>query len=190
MSNLIVYKSNTGFTKSYVDMLERRVLPCEVVEISKLKKEQLKEAEYIFYGGPLKNNVIEGLDKFLKHYKLFEDKNVFIFCTGIQPIDQEKKENVITANGLEFYHIRLYLLPGGMDFSKMSPLKQKMIKFGLKAAAKSGKMPAGVSPEMIESRLTTPINLVNSNALDRMVEVYHMCKLRPKNNWLHRNFFH
>ena len=128
MSNLIVYKSNTGFTKSYVDMLERRVLPCEVVEISKLKKEQLKEAEYIFYGGPLKNNVIEGLDKFLKHYKLFEDKNVFIFCTGIQPIDQEKKENVITANGLEFYHVRLYLLPGGMDFSKMSPLKQKMIK--------------------------------------------------------------
>lgn len=181
MGNLIVYKSNTGFTKRYVDMLERRVLPCEVVEISKLKRDQIKNADYIFYGGPLKNNVIEGLDKFLKHHKLFENKNVFIFCTGIQPIDQEKKENVITANGLEFYHVRLYLLPGGMDFHKMSPMKQKIMKMGFKAAMKSDQIPAGVTPELIEQRLNTPIDLVSNSAIDRMVDVYHMCKLRSKN---------
>lgn len=182
MSNLIVYKSNTGFTKKYVDMIERRVLPCDVVEVSKLKKDQIKKADFIFYGGPLKNNVIEGLDKFLKHYNLMENKNVFIFCTGLQPCDQEKKENVITANGLDFYHVRLYLLPGGLDVSKMSPLKQKMMKLGLDAAFKSEKMPAGVTREMIDSRLSTPLDLTSPNAIDRMIDVYHMCKLRSKSD--------
>ena len=180
MSNLIVYKSNTGFTKKYVDMIERRVLPCEVVEIGKLKKDQIKKADYIFYGGPLKNNVIEGLDKFLKHHKLFEDKNIFVFFTGIQPIDMEKKENVITANGLEFYHVRLYLLPGGLDISKMSPMKQKMMKLGLNAAFKTDKIPVGVSQEMIEQRLNTPLDLTSPTAIDRMIDVSHMCKLRSK----------
>lgn len=181
MNALIVYKSNTGFTKKYVDMLERRVLPCEVVPIKKLKKSQIKDADFIFYGGPLKNNVIEGLDKFLKHHKLFEGKNVFVFCTGVQPIDNEKKENVITANGLEFYHVRLYLLHGGIDFTKMSAFKQKLVKIGLKMAMKKEGNQLGVGPEMIDTLLSTPRDLTDPRAIDRMVDVYHMLKIRAKN---------
>ncbi len=182
MGNLIVYKSNTGFTKKYVDSLERRVLPCEVVEISKLKKSQIKNADAIFYGGPLRNNVIEGLDKLLKHDKLFGDKDVFVFCTGVQPLDAQKRQDVIDANGLSYYHVRLYIYPGGIDFSKMSPLKQKMLKFGLKKAVDSGQAPAGTTAEMIEQALSVPRDLVNTAELDRMVDVYHMSKLRKKSN--------
>lgn len=180
MANLIVYKSNTGFTKKYVDSLERRVLPCEVVEVSKLKKNHIKEADAIFYGGPLKNNVIEGLDKFLKFDKFFGDKDIFVFCTGIQPVDAQKRDDVINANALSYYHVRLYLYPGGLDFSKMSPMKQKLLKFGLKKAIDSGQAPAGVTPEMMEQALSTPRDLVNTAELDRMVDVYHMSKLRKK----------
>ena len=182
MANLIVYKSNTGFTKQYVDSLERRVLPCEVVEVSKLKKDHIKKADAIFYGGPLKNNVIEGVDKLLKHHKLFGDKDVFIFCTGIQPLDDDKRTNVINANGLSFYHVRLYIYPGGMDISKMSPLKQKIMKLGMKKAMSSGQVPEGVTEEMIEQRLSSPINLVRTEEMDRMIDVYHMSKLRKKAN--------
>lgn len=180
MANLIVYKSNTGFTKEYVDSLERRVLPCDVVEVSKLKKDQIKNADAIFYGGPLKNNVIEGLDKFLKHHKLFGEKDIFVFCTGIQPLDQDKRENIINANGLSFYHVRLYIYPGGLDISKMSPLKQKIMKMGMKRAMASGQLPPGASEDMIEERLNHPVNLVDTRQLDRMVDVYHMSKLRKK----------
>lgn len=182
MANLIVYKSNTGFTKEYVDSLERRVLPCEVIEVSKLKKEHIKKADAVFYGGPLKNNVIEGLDKFLKFHKLFGEKDVFVFCTGIQPLDQDKRENIINANGLSFYHVRLYIYPGGLDISKMSPLKQKIMKLGLKRAMSSGQLPAGATEEMIEERLSHPVNFVDTRQLDRMVDVYHMSKLRKKSN--------
>lgn len=176
MESLIIYKSNTGFTKRYVDSLERRILDSKVVDIKDLRKSDLKEAKFIFYGGPLKNDKIDGLDKFLKYYDLVENKNIFIFCTGISPLDDKKKENVILANGLNLYHVRLYLLPGGFDFNKMSKFEQKMIKLGLKMQAEK----QGFSKDLIESRLNSSVDLVDLNKLDRMVEVYHAVKLKEQ----------
>ena len=82
MKNIIFYKSNTGFTKKYVDMLENRISPLEVYPINKISKKLILEADNIFYGGPIKNNVIEGLAKFLKKYKYMKNKNIFIFEIG------------------------------------------------------------------------------------------------------------
>lgn len=173
MENLIVYKSETGFTKKYVDSLERRLPDSQVVEVKKFKAKMTKDVDFIFFGGPLRNSKILGLDKFLKHYEKFKDKNIFIFCTGIEPINDEKKDSVITANALNYYHVRLYLLPGGMDYSKMSKVMQKMVKIGLEAAAKKQNLPL----EQIQGRLTTPIDLTDISKLDRMLDVYHRIKI-------------
>lgn len=174
MKNLIIYKSNTGFTKSYAEMLSRRVVPNEIIELKHLRLKDLKEADNIFFGGPLRNNVIEGLNKFLKHYDLISDKNIFIFATGIEPITDEKKENVIFANGLDLYHVRLYLLPGGMDVSKMSAIKRKLFKIAMKQASKK----EGISEDLINQRFSTPIDLTNSSNLDKMVDVYHRVMIK------------
>lgn len=180
MKTLLVYMSETGFTEQYVEMLKPKLVNPEIVNIKDLKKSMIKEADIIFYGGPLRNNVIRGLDKFLKHHQLFEGKEVLIFATGIQPIDDDKKQNVIDSNGLHLYHVRLYLLPGGMDISKMSPMKQKMIKFGLKQAIKNGQVPEGITEEMMEQRFAYPINMVTPNAIDRMVYVYNVLVSRKQ----------
>lgn len=177
MENLIVYKSDTGFTKKYVDSLERRLPESEVVDIKKFKVKMTKDVDFIFFGGPLRNSKILGLDKFLKHYEKFKDKNIFIFCTGIEPITDEKKDIVITSNGLNYYHVRLYLLPGGMDYSKMSKIMQKMMKIGLEAAAKK----QNLTLDQISARLTTPMDLTDVSKLDKMLDVYHLLKINKNN---------
>ena len=106
-----------------------------------------------------------------------EDKDVFIFAVGIQPLDDEKRENVIAANGLEFYHVRLYFLQGGMDLQRMKPLQRKMMMLGLKMASKQNQ---GVDVELLKERLSTPLNFVSSSNLDRMVDVYHRVILNRK----------
>ena len=173
MKNLIIYKSNTGFTKEYAEILQRRI-GGDLVEVKRLKKKMLIEADNIFYGGPIRNNVIESLNKFLKYYDYIEDKNIFIFAVGIQPATEDKKDNVITANGLDLYHVRLYLLNGGMDITRMSKFKQKLMLYGSKLAAKK----EGISADVVESRLKTPINMVNSDNLDRMIEVYRKVNIK------------
>lgn len=176
MKELIVYKSNTGFTKKYIESLNRRLDDPKVVDVKKLKKKDLKEAKYIFYGGPLRNNKILGLDKLLKHYELIEDKNIFVFCTGIEPINGEKKENVISANGLMYYHVRLYLLPGGLDISKMPKTQQFLMKKGMNIAAKR----EGVSVDLLASRLNNAIDLVDLTKLDKIIDVYRKVKLKDQ----------
>ena len=100
MKTILIYKSNTGFTKKYVDSIERRLVDIEVVPFKKTKWSKLKNYDTIIYGGPLRANKIEGLSKLLKRYNKIQDKNIFIFATGIEPMTDSKKEDVIMANGL------------------------------------------------------------------------------------------
>jgi menaquinone-dependent protoporphyrinogen IX oxidase len=177
MKNLLYYKSNTGFTEKYVNMLKNRIVPLDVYKINKISNKDLKDADNIFYGGPIRNNVILGLDKFLKKYKHIKDKNIFIFAVGIQPATDEKRHLVITANNLDSYHVRLYLLPGGLDIKKMPPLQRFLMKIGLKQAAKQE---GGASSDLILSRLSVPMNNVDNANLDIMVNKFHDVNIGKK----------
>ena len=173
MKNLIIYKSNTGHTKEYSEMLERRISG-KLISIDNLKKNDIKEADNIFYGGPLRNNVILGLKKFLKYYKLFESKNIFIYAVGMEPYSEDKKENVIASNGLDLYHVRLYFLQGGIDLSKMKFPMRQLLLYGLKRSLKK----EGLSEDLLEQRINNPINMVNSSNLDHMIDIYHRVIIR------------
>ena len=173
MKNLIIYKSNTGHTKEYSEMLERRISG-KLISIDNLKKNDIKEADNIFYGGPLRNNVILGLKKFLKYYKLFESKNIFIYAVGMEPYSEDKKENVIASNGLDLYHVRLYFLQGGIDLSKMKFPMRQLLLYGLKRSLKK----EGLSEDLLEQRINNPINMVNSSNLDHMIDIYRRVIIR------------
>ncbi len=176
MKQILIYQSKTGYTKKYVDCLSRRIADLEIVEAKKMKWRELKNYDFIFYGAPLRNNKILGLDKFLKHYEKFKDKNIFIFATGFEPISDSKKENVILANALNYYHVRLYLLPGGLNFSKFPKVLQKIIAKGLKEEAKKQNLPE----EQVLNRIDNPIDMTDMNSLDKMLDVYHALVLKGK----------
>ncbi len=175
MKELLVYFSETGFTKKYVESIERRIPGIEVVFIKKLKKKQIKESDMIIFISPLRGNKIRYLDKFLKYYDLMEKakKDIFIIATGIEPISDSKKEGVILANALNYYHVRLYLLPSGIDISKMSKFKQKMLRMSIKVASK--KEPMLNNTLDMFSRC---IDFTNINLLDPILEKYHSVKIR------------
>ena len=165
METIIYYKSNTGFTKEYVDLLAPRIECNKIFDIKKIKNKDLKTGSNIIFMGPLRNNVIVGLNKFLKHYEKMDKKNIFVFAVGIEPASNDKKENVITANGLELYHVRLYLLPGGFDIERYRGIKKSFMKTIFKIASKK-------RPEL-KMISTQRINLVNGSNLDKMVDVFY-----------------
>jgi len=165
MKTIIFYKTNTGFTKEYVELLKPRIQCEEAYPIGKISNKLIKNADNIVFLGPLRNNVIQGLNKLLKKYNKIEQKNIFIFGVGIEPVSDTKKENVIMSNGLELYHVRLYLIQGGFDLNRYKGIKKVFIKSIIKIASKK-------QPEMgmIENR---SINFVSGNNLDKMVDVFY-----------------
>ena len=103
-----------------------------------------------------------------------KDKNIYVIATGIQPPDDEKRDLVITTNSLDEYHVRLFLLLGGLDINKMKPLTKMMMKLSIKMAIK--KDPS--QKEMLEQRLNGSLNFVSNSNLDRLVDIYRRVNLR------------
>lgn len=178
MKTLIIYKSNTGFTKQYVDMIKRRIYDADVVPVNKFRKKMIKDYDFIFFGGPLRNKQIQGVNKLLSCYEKFGDKDIFIFATGIEPIVEGSREDIIERNGLNLYHVRFYLLPGGMDISKMSKFNQFMIKAGLKNQFKKQGYSKEDTESMMNTALMMPRNFVNEGSIQRMMEVYQILRIK------------
>ena len=118
MKTLIIYKSETGFTKRYAEMIEHRTSDSTLVELKKLKKKDIKEADFIFYGGPLHNNVIIGLSKFLKHHKLFDGKDIFIFpqqlLRGFKNANQKCTKDIFIERAKKIYGEKIIIMAGNI----------------------------------------------------------------------------
>ena len=171
MKTLILYTSHCGHTKRYANSLKVRVLADEILEAKSISYKQIKNYDTIVYMGPLKNNVIEGLHKLMKFFDKIKDKNILIAACGLSCIrpDDYQKKLIITSNDLDDKHVRLYMLPGGMDLSLMHPIKRFIFKTALKYQMKNNDTP-GASVGM-ENMLRNGVDYVNLDNLDRMVLV-------------------
>lgn len=176
MKSIIIYHSQCGHTKKYAEDLKTRILADEIISVKKLSFKKLKQYDTIFYGGNIKNNVIVGLNKLLKKYNKIKDKNIFVFGVGLsfQTNVDYTRNLIITANGLDDKHIRLYLLPGGFDIKLFSPFKRFLIKTGIKIFKSKNK--DSNSTTALNMLIGNGINLVNINNLDKMVNVYNKIK--------------
>jgi menaquinone-dependent protoporphyrinogen IX oxidase len=171
MKTLILYTSHCGHTKRYANSLKVRVLADEILEMKHVSYKQIKDYDTIVYMGPIKNNVIERLNKFMKHYEKIKDKNIIIAGCGISCIrpDDYQKGLIITSNDLDDKHVRLYLLPGGLDLSLMHPIKRAIFKQVIQYQIKKNDTP-GASIGL-ENMLRNGVDYVNPDNLDRMVKV-------------------
>lgn len=165
MEAMIFYKTNTGHSKEYAELLGPRISCSEIYPLNKFNLKKIKDVKNIIFIGPIRNNVVQGLAKFLKKYDEFKDKNIYICAVGIKPNDAQNKESVIVANALNYYHVRLYILRGGFDISRFSKVKQFFIKLIVKIASKK-------YPEL-SMMISHPINLVSGYDLDPLVNVYY-----------------
>ncbi|MGP1413886.1 MAG: flavodoxin domain-containing protein [Bacillales bacterium] len=123
--SIIYYKSNTGFSKMYAEILKPRIEASLILDIKNIKKKDFINYKNIIFIGPLRNNNILGLKKFLKKYKSMKNKNIFVLAVGMEQETSEKREIVINMNRLHKYHLRLYFLMGGFNFNKLSNFKKK-----------------------------------------------------------------
>lgn len=174
MQNLIIYKSNSGHTKRYAEALHTRI-GGDLKEYSLNSFKNIKTYDSIFFGTSIRNNKILHIKKFLKQYKKIKNKNIFVFVTGISfmNVDDSLRQNIIDINGLFDKHIRLYLLPGGFDVSKMKPITQFMFRRVSKMKKIADKS------NNISYLIENPIDFVNFDHLDKMVSIY---KILEKKN--------
>ena len=139
MKTLIIYTSQTGFTKRYAGWLADRMNGdlLELKDAQKKKNDFFDEYQAIVYGGwAMAGNVVK-VKWFLEKASGWKDKKLAIFCVGGSPNDNPDVEEFLrkALTDEQRKYIKAFYCQGGFNYEKMngpSRLAMKMFVGALK----------------------------------------------------------
>ena len=150
MKTIIIYNSQTGFTKQYAQWIAEAA-GADCLELSAAKKKRLDAYEAIVFGSWACAGGIQKLGWFKGNIGKWADKKLIVFCVGASPMDSPDVEpflrNHFTESELE--KISVFYCPGGLRYEKMTAPSKLMMKLFLKML-KAKKDKTQAEQEMIQ----------------------------------------
>ena len=151
---LLLYKSNTGFTKKYAKWIQEK-LDCSTMPIEKTDVNKMKKYDVIIFGGGMHANKINGIKYIHQNLHQLEDKKLIIFATGATPssaVDQVskfKESNIPSESSIEFFYFQ-----SGMNYKEMrinDRLMMNCLKLALKVKKDKNAVEQGAKEAIISS---------------------------------------
>ena len=140
MKTLIIYTSQTGFTKKYAEWLAEKTSG----DLLELKDAQKKDAAFfneyqaIVYGGWAMAGKVVKINWFLDKASSWKNKRLAVFCVGGSPNDNPDTEtflkNMLTDEQKNY--IRAFYCQGGFNYEKMNTASRIAIKMFVSALKK------------------------------------------------------
>lgn len=136
MKTVIIYRSQTGFTKQYAEWIaEQTQADCYSFEDAKNK--DFSNYDIIVYGGWCCAGSIKKLNWFQERIPKWEGKKLIVFAVGASPIENPDVEKTLHKifTDEEREKVKVFYCPGGFRYDKMpvgSKLLMKMFESALK----------------------------------------------------------
>lgn len=134
MKTIIVYSSQTGFTKRYAEWLAEE-LGADAIPLTEAKKQDdrfFEDADAIVYGGWAMAGKIVDSEWFTQKIPVWKGKKLVLFCVGASPSENPDVE-VALQNALtdeERKYAKAFYCQGGIAYEKMKlPAKLAMKAF-------------------------------------------------------------
>lgn len=119
---VIVYRSDTGFTKQYAELLAK----AEKLKVYPLEEAQLSKDTQVFYMGPLMAGRITGADKAVKQFTVVGACGV-----GMSPPGKSVLSTMSKANAIP--NAPLFYLQGGWAPKQVSWVKRQAVNMVTKS---------------------------------------------------------
>lgn len=128
-SILLVYKTNTGFTKKYVDWIDEAI-SCQTVPFDQMNNVELNNFGIIIYGAGIHAGRIQGLKEFKIKALNVASKKIVVFATGGAPYTEETVSKIKTDNfsANELNKISFFYFQSGINYDKMRFLDKIIMK--------------------------------------------------------------
>lgn len=133
MKTVVIYNSQTGFTKRYAEWIAEAA-GADCFELSVAKRKNLDTYGAVIFGGWVCAGSISKLNWFKDNLDKWTDKKLIVFCVGGSPIDNPGIEQFLKKN-LKEYGLRkvdVFYCPGGFNYEKMSVTSKLMMKMFVK----------------------------------------------------------
>lgn len=150
MKTIVIYNSQTGFTKRYAEWIAEAA-GADCLELSTAKKKDLTAYEAIVFGGWACAGSISKINWFKSNIDKWADKKLIAFCVGGSPVDNPEIEQALKQNFKELTSekVSVFYCPGGFNYEKMSASSKLMMKIFLKML-KAKKDKTEAEQEMIQ----------------------------------------
>ncbi|MDE6202137.1 MAG: flavodoxin, partial [Lachnospiraceae bacterium] len=86
MKTIVIYNSQTGFTKRYAGGIAEAA-GADCMELQAVKKKNMEAYEAVIFGGWARAGGISGINWFKSNMDKWADKKLLVFCVGASPID-------------------------------------------------------------------------------------------------------
>ncbi len=133
MKTIVIYNSQTGFTKRYAEWIAEAT-GADCLELSAAKKKDMTAYEAIIFGGWACAGSISKISWFKGNIDKWADKKLIVFCVGGSPIDNPEIEQALKQNFQEsdLKKVSVFYCPGGFNYEKMSTPSRLMMKMFVK----------------------------------------------------------
>lgn len=122
METLVVYKSKTGFTKKYAEVISEKT-GCALMELKEAAAEKMSGFDRIVFGSRVHAGIIDGLKEAKELFQKSGAGEFIIFATGATPNSAQEVVNEVWKNNLsqdELATIPHFYMQGGLCYEKMS----------------------------------------------------------------------
>lgn len=133
MKVIVIYNSQTGFTKRYAEWIAEST-GADCLELSAAKKKDLTAYEAIIFGSWACAGSMSKISWFKGNIAKWADKKLIAFCVGASPIDNPEIETALKRifNETERKKVKTFYCPGGFNYEKMSTPSKLMMKMFIK----------------------------------------------------------
>lgn len=133
MKTIVIYNSQTGFTKRYAQWLAEAA-GADCIELSAAKKKDLTAYEAIVFGSWACAGGISKISWFKGNIDKWADKKLIAFCVGASPMENPEVETALKQmfNESERKRVKAFYCPGGLSYDKMSTPSRLMMKLFVK----------------------------------------------------------
>ena len=129
MKTLVIYNSQTGFTKRYAQWIAEAA-GADPVKLSAAKKKDLNAYGTIIFGSWACAGGISRLGWFKNNMDGWKDKKLIVFCVGASPIESPEIEAALRQNFKEpkYKNVNVFYCPGGFNYEKMPAASKLLMK--------------------------------------------------------------
>lgn len=134
MKTVIIYNSQTGFTKRYAEWIAETA-GADCLELQKAKKTDLSVYEAIVFGSWVCSEGISKLSWFQSNVDKWSNKKLIVFCVGGSPLNSPRIDSMMKKNFIESerHKVNVFYCPGGFNYEKMSAPSRIMMGVFLQA---------------------------------------------------------
>lgn len=169
MKTIVIYNSQTGFTKRYAEWIAEAA-GADCFELSTAKKKDLTAYEAIVFGGWACAGSISKVNWFKSNIDKWADKKLIAFCVGGSPVDNPEIEQALKQNFKESTSgkVSVFYCPGGFNYEKMSASSKLMMKIFIKML-KAKKDKTEAEQEMIQ-KISKSYDISEKKYIDPILE--------------------